>query len=68
MRRTSPLTDPAEALRQVEVLLRSGDAFRLLLPQLPPGSTLADAARFRERLLQSQRRPSACMRSLIEGP
>ena len=67
MRRLDATLGPEEALRQCEALLRSGEGLRLLLPQLPPGSTLRDAARFRERLLQSQRRPSACMASVIEA-
>lgn len=56
----------AEALRACEAMLRAQEGLKLLLPQLPPGSTLEDARRFRERLLQSQRRPSGCMQSLLD--
>lgn len=47
-------------------MLRSGDGLRILLPLLPPGSTLEDARRFRELKKQSQRRFSACIRALLD--
>ena len=66
MRRHRPAPTPEEALRTCEAMLRSGEGLRILLPLLPPGSTLEDARRFRELKKQSQRRFSACMRALLE--
>ena len=47
-------------------MLGSGEGLSLLLPLLPEGSTLEDARLFRERQKQAGRRPSACMRAVIE--
>lgn len=66
MRRDRPAPTPDEALADCEKLLRNGDGLRILLPLLPPGSTLEDARRYRELKKQSQRRFSACMRALLE--
>jgi hypothetical protein len=38
-------------------MMRAGDGLRLLLARLPSGSTLADARRLREKILQEGRRP-----------
>jgi len=54
-RRTA--TDPTPALAALERMMRAQDGLRLLLTQLPPGSTLADARRVRERIAQEGRRP-----------
>ncbi len=66
MRRDRPPLSPAEALQACEAMLRADEALRLLLPLLPPGSTLDAARRFRERQKQAGRRPSACMQALLE--
>ena len=61
MRWTSSATAPAqtgEALHLVERMMREGIGLRLLLAKLPPGATLDDARRLRERLLQRGRKPS----------
>lgn len=47
-------------------MLGSGEGLSLLLPLLPEGSALEDARRFHERQKQAGRRPSACLRTLIE--
>ncbi len=48
-------------------VMRSQEGLHLLLLRLPAGACLEDARLFRERLLQAQRRPSTCMRSLSGG-
>jgi hypothetical protein len=68
MRRDRPHPSPAEALQACEAMLRDDLGLRLFLPLLPPGSTVEDARRFRERQKQVGRRPSACMRALLEIP
>jgi len=65
MRRLEPILPPEEALKACEAMLRAGDGLTLLLPALGPGATVEEARLFRERLLQSQRTPSACMRRLL---
>ena len=65
MRRSRPAATPEEALKACEAMLRSSDGLRILLPLLPPGSTLEDARRYREQKKQSQRRYSGCMRALL---
>jgi len=56
VRRTRP-SSPATALLELGTLMRAGTGLRLLQARLPPGSTLADARRARERILQLGRRP-----------
>ena len=68
MRRDHAVLAPREALLACEAMMRAGEGLRLFLPLLPLGSTLDDARRFRERQKQAQRRPSACMRALLEEP
>jgi len=51
----------ADALATLVEMQRAGHGLRLLLAQLPPGSTLDDARRLREQLLQRGRRPSALL-------
>lgn len=54
-----PVNGPrSEPLEQVEALMRDGLGLRLLLARLPPGATLDDARRLRERILQRGRQPS----------
>lgn len=65
MRRNHPASSPEEALEACETMLRQGDGLRILLPLLPPGSTLEDAQRFRELKMQAQRRPSVCISALL---
>jgi hypothetical protein len=65
MRRTHPIPSPEEAMKACETMLRAEDGLKLLLPALGPGANLADARLFRERLIQSQRTPSGCMRRLL---
>lgn len=45
--------------------MREGLGLRLLLNQLPPGSTLDDARRIRERILQRGRKPSRVLDEAI---
>ena len=66
MRRGQTPPSPSQALAACEEMLGSGEGLSLLLPLLPEGSTLEDARRFRERQKQAGRRPSACMRAVIE--
>ena len=68
MRRTQTIQSPDEALRACEAMFRAKEGLRLMLPVLGPGATIEDARRFRERILQSQRRPSGCMRRLLGEP
>ncbi|HZR82416.1 MAG TPA: hypothetical protein VFD92_15085 [Candidatus Binatia bacterium] len=56
MKRAAP--DPSAALASVASMMHDGLALRLLLGHLPPGATIADARRLRERILQRGRRPS----------
>jgi len=48
----------ATPLERVEAMMHDGTGLRLLRRQLPPGATLDDARRARERILQLGRRPS----------
>lgn len=54
--RTPPRT-PEESLRQFVQMLRRQDGLKLLLSQMPEGSTLRDAYRLRKKLHQLRRRP-----------
>lgn len=53
-----PAASRREALEAVERLMRDGLGLRLLLGKLPPGATLDEARRLRERIRQRGRRPS----------
>ncbi|MHB8416708.1 MAG: hypothetical protein ACYDCL_01440 [Myxococcales bacterium] len=64
MRRRSPQPSRAESLRQLEGLVEAQSGLRLLLAKLPPGATLDDARRLREKILQTDRRPC----SFLDGP
>lgn len=55
---TRPATQPVEALRLVEAMMRDALGLRLLLAKLPAGATLDDARRLREKLLQRGRQRS----------
>jgi hypothetical protein len=68
MRRLEPILPPDEALKACEAMLRTEEGLALMLPALGPGATVEDARLFRERLIQSQRTPSACMRRLLGMP
>lgn len=57
MRRDLPPPTPEESLRQFELMFRQQDGLKLLLSQMPPGSTLRDAYRLRKKLHQMRRRP-----------
>ena len=48
---------PLEALNALESMYREGFGLRIFLRHLPPGATLGDAQRLREKILQAQRRP-----------
>jgi hypothetical protein len=50
-----------EPLEVVAEMMREGLGLRLLLAKMPPGSTLEDARRLRERIKQSGRRPSGVL-------
>ena len=52
-----PSPTPEESLRQFELMLRRQDGLKLLLAQMPPGSTLRDAYRLHKKLHQLRRRP-----------
>jgi hypothetical protein len=56
--REQPARPQPPPLQRVEAMMRDGLGLRLLLDALPPGATLDDARRLRERILQSGRRPS----------
>jgi hypothetical protein len=58
MRRRSAPEERASALHQVEAMMRDALGLRLLLAKLPPGASLEDARRLRERILQRGRQPS----------
>jgi len=58
MRRREAATGCAEALRQVEEMMRDGLGLRMLLAKMPHGASLDDARRLRKRILQRGRRPS----------
>jgi hypothetical protein len=53
-----PASTPEEALSQVWSMMREGLGLRLLQGKLPSGSTLEDARRMRECILQRGRQPS----------
>jgi hypothetical protein len=54
--------DPLEV---VEEMMREGLGLRLLLAKLPPGSSLDDARRMRERILQQGRRRSRVLDAAV---
>jgi hypothetical protein len=56
VRRNQPPPTPEESLRQFELMFRRQDGLKLLLSQMPPGSTLRDAYRLRKKLHQLGRR------------
>ena len=45
------------ALRQFETMLREQLGLKLLLARMPPGSTMTDARRLREKIKQTGRQP-----------
>lgn len=55
--RREPIPQGAEALRRFKALLRSDRGFRLMLTQLPPGTTIEEARRLRRKIIQSGRTP-----------
>ncbi len=57
MRRTQPPPSPEESVRQLERMLREKEGLKLLLMQMPPGSTMADALKMHRKLHQLRRRP-----------
>lgn len=57
-RHVATIGEEATPLGRVEAMLREGLGLELLRRQLPPGATLDDARRTRERILQLGRRPS----------
>ena len=67
MRRDRPVPSPQQALEACEALLRSGEGLRLILPLLPPGSTLEDARQYHECRKQAHRRPSGCIQALLDN-
>lgn len=60
MRRLGP-TASEDALSALVEMQRAAHGLRMLLAQLPPGATLDDARRLREKLRQHGRRPSALL-------
>lgn len=63
-RRYSPPQPPEEALRWFLENVGSPEMLEPLLELLPPGSTIEDARRARERVMQLGRRPC----SFLDGP
>lgn len=57
MRRNQPPPSPEECLRLLERMLREKEGLKLLLLQMPPGSTMADAMKLHRKLHQLRRRP-----------
>lgn len=57
MRRNQPPPSPEESLRQFERMLREQTGLKLLLSQMPPGSTMSDALKLHRKLHQLRRRP-----------
>lgn len=57
MRRRSPAPTLEQAWARFELMLRSNDGLKQLLALMPPGSTLQDARRLREKTMQQQRTP-----------
>jgi len=55
------LADVQSALSTALELMDEKVGLRLLLAQLPPGSTLDDALAFHRRLRQQGRRPCRCL-------
>lgn len=65
MRRRDQHFDVPLALRQFETMLREQLGLRLLLAQMPAGSTLADARRLREKIKQTGRRPCSFLDEML---
>jgi hypothetical protein len=57
MRRNQPPPSPEDGLRQLERMMSEKEGLKLLLLQMPPGSTMADALRLHRKLHQLRRRP-----------
>ncbi len=57
MRRHQQPPSPEESLRQLERMLREKDGLKLLMMQMPQGSTMADAMKLHRKLHQLRRRP-----------
>ena len=55
--RRAPILQGAEALRRFQELRRSERGFRLMLTQLPPGTTIEEARTLRRKIIQSGRTP-----------
>jgi hypothetical protein len=67
MRRRQAPSGRADALRQVEEMMRDGLGLRLLLAKMPAGATLDDARLLRKQILQRGRRPSRVL-DATRGP
>ena len=57
MRRRSPPPTVEQSIAACEAMLRSKQGLHDLLALMPPGSTLEDARRLREKTMQKQRQP-----------
>ncbi|MFO0984393.1 MAG: hypothetical protein U1E76_22155 [Planctomycetota bacterium] len=65
MRRRDPHFEVVRALRQFETMLREQLGLKLLLAQMPAGSTIADARRLREKIMQTGRRPCRMLDDML---
>jgi hypothetical protein len=57
-RQDAKASGDGKPLERLEAMMRDGTGLRQLQAQLPPGATLEDARRARERILQLGRQPS----------
>jgi hypothetical protein len=65
MRRREKHFDVTVALRQFETMLREQMGLKLLLARMPTGSTMTEARRLREKIMQIGRQPSRLLDEML---